>query len=74
MKLNTVCILIIIIAVIKCDNLVLYPNIRNIEKINPIIKNKVILLRNPIKRAVSAYNHLIRDNREKLSFLDLCSI
>ena len=30
----------------------------------------IILLRNPVERAYSAYNHLLRDNREKLSFED----
>jgi hypothetical protein len=28
----------------------------------------IIILRNPIDRAFSGYNHLVRDNREKLSF------
>jgi hypothetical protein len=30
----------------------------------------IIILRNPVKRAYSAYNHLVRDGREKLSFKD----
>lgn len=28
----------------------------------------IIILRNPVNRAFSAYNHLVRDNREKISF------
>ncbi|WP_340152601.1 sulfotransferase domain-containing protein [uncultured Marivirga sp.] len=42
----------------------------------PLIKEKlgnpkiIIILRNPVKRAFSAYQHLIRDEREKGSFED----
>lgn len=42
----------------------------------PLIKKKlgdipiIIMLRNPIKRAFSAYSYLKRDNRENLSFID----
>lgn len=40
----------------------------------PVIKNYfgdpkiIIILRNPVKRAFSAYQHLVRDSRENLSF------
>jgi hypothetical protein len=44
------------------------------EKIIPVIREYLgdpkifILLRDPVKRAFSAYSHLVRDNREELSF------
>ncbi|NNL60419.1 MAG: hypothetical protein HKO72_03680 [Flavobacteriaceae bacterium] len=44
------------------------------KKVIPIIKEQIgdpkiiIMLRNPAKRAFSAYSHLIRDSRETLSF------
>lgn len=44
------------------------------EKTAPFIKEKlgdipiIIILRNPVKRAFSAYSYLKRDNREKLDF------
>jgi hypothetical protein len=44
------------------------------EKTIPVIKRLlgdpaiIILLRNPVTRAFSAYTHLVRDNREPLSF------
>lgn len=44
------------------------------EKTIPVIKRLlgdpaiIILLRNPVTRAFSAYTHLVRDNRESLSF------
>ncbi|WP_298893571.1 sulfotransferase [uncultured Psychroserpens sp.] len=46
------------------------------EKTIPIIKETlgdpkiIIMLRNPIKRAFSAYSHLVRDGRESLSFIE----
>lgn len=46
------------------------------EKTIPIIKETlgdpkiIIMLRNPIKRAFSAYSHMVRDGRENLSFID----
>lgn len=46
------------------------------EKTIPVIKKYledpriIILLRNPVDRAFSAYMHLVRDNREPLSFED----
>jgi hypothetical protein len=46
------------------------------EKTIPVIKKFlgdpgiIILLRNPVERAYSAYLHLVRDNRESLSFED----
>ncbi len=48
----------------------------NHKKIIPLIKEKlgdvkiIICLRNPIERAFSAYNNLLRDSREKLSFYE----
>lgn len=44
------------------------------KKVIPSIKKKsrdpyiIILLRNPVERAFSAYNHLVRDQRERLTF------
>jgi len=39
------------------------------EKLSPNLK-VIIILRDPIKRAFSNYLHLVRENREKLSFFD----
>lgn len=40
------------------------------EKIHALIPNPkiIILLRNPVERAFSAYSHMVRDSREGLSF------
>ena len=51
----------------SADNLYYYQTTGVIKKIlyNPTI---IILLRNPVERAFSAYTHLVRDDREPLSF------
>jgi len=46
----------------------------------PLIKNTfgdiriIVLLRNPVKRAFSAYMHMVRDQREPLSFAEAMSV
>lgn len=50
------------------------------QSVIPVIKNIIgdpsiiILLRNPVERAFSAYTHLRRDNRETLSFEDALAV
>ncbi|MFD1678000.1 sulfotransferase family protein [Alicyclobacillus fodiniaquatilis] len=45
-----------------------YPNVaQRIKDFNPNAK-MIVILRNPVERAFSAYMHTIRDNRESLSF------
>ena len=58
-----------IIADASQDTLYYPETIPNIHKYlgDPAI---LIMLRNPIDRAFSAYGHLVRDNRERLSFED----
>jgi hypothetical protein len=50
----------------------LYYGIRSVEIIKKYLGNPKILmvLRNPIKRAYSAYKHLVRDGRETLNFAE----
>ena len=48
---------------------------RTVEQIKALLGDVaiIILLRNPVERAYSAFNNLVRDGREKLSFLEALS-
>lgn len=48
-------------------------SVESIYKMNPDSKI-LIVLRNPVDRAISAYNHLIRDKRESLEFSEAIAV
>ncbi|EGW41266.1 sulfotransferase [Desulfosporosinus sp. OT] len=56
-----------IIAEASVDYLYFYESAKDIKKDNPEAKI-IIILRNPVDRALSAYSHLRKDMRESLSF------